>query len=188
MIEMDALACCRGEGNLFNPSLRKTAACAYLLAQQPAQAADVLTRHLEYDVPPPPGGWHNSEGNLMPRADQSHHLLTPTSQELLKSLDEMVTAVRNSRDPRLYVRMAPVTALVAHAYFEAYNSEKSAPNSSLRIPANMRLQVPIVGRFLADTVYLADPDPEMLNGQPAPAVDMSGMSMLDAIARHAQPV
>ncbi len=87
--------CLRADSARLGASLRTPLALAYLQAGQPELAADILLRRVEYQIPPPPGGWRQFDGTPIPEgADQPRTLVTPREGETAKTLEPLILAVR----------------------------------------------------------------------------------------------
>ena len=61
-------------------SFRPGSAC-YPFAAKPEKVIEILSRTIDFQIPPPPGGWRIFDGTPTPDTDKPRKGSTPTSAE-----------------------------------------------------------------------------------------------------------
>lgn len=87
LLAIDAVACLRPDTQNNLPALRTTAALIYALARQGEPAYQALARPIDYEIPPPPGGWTAFDGSPDVDAKKPHRGASPLPGDTEQSMD-----------------------------------------------------------------------------------------------------
>ncbi len=183
----------------YNTSLRATAAAGYALNQQGEAAYLALMCPLNYDVPPPPGGWTIFDGSPDKNADQPRRHLSPTPREMEKDLGELRDELARyqwatMRDNQPTGIGLPLSVAAAHHLSDELAAEQD--------PALLTAKVKCLGIAVSMATMALDPTPEIQHAdRPAPPirpVELAQFSPIDqairaavkndAVALHAKPL
>ncbi len=110
-VALDPVGCLRARSSDPNVSLRLPLATAYTVARQPDKAAEILSRRITYQIPPPPGGWTHYDGTPEQFPDKPHEGVTPgegETQEQTEAIFYLMVLYPDTRDD-----MAQLAGLMA---------------------------------------------------------------------------
>ena len=181
LLQADALTILRKDAHQpIEASLRVPATLIFALAHQPEQAAEVLFRKIDYQIPPPPGGWTASLGAPFgPNAFKPHAGSTPNASEFEGNMKTVLDTMSRSD---LYAERTPPLAAALVAALTAKIKENNSADK--RFPL-----LPMLASTVKYTVDALDPLPVMLTRDqplpPARPVDLQQFAPLATAIRSA---
>ena len=112
LLEIDTEACLRPDPRFTPDSFRYPAVMLYAFAAEPNKAIEILSRTIDFQIPPPPGGWRIFDGTPTPDTDKPRKGSTPTPAETKKLTMQVLDDL--SRCPAAAERVPPLSALIAN--------------------------------------------------------------------------
>jgi hypothetical protein len=181
IFESDPPLCLRPDLNQPSPnSLRVPIALVLAMNAQPQQAITVLLRQIDYDIPPPPGGWKTFDGSPAKAADKPHAAVTPRdgldrTGQVMALLDAL------SRSEHAADATPPLAAALANELLTRLKANPSAQEQTDLLHA--------LAAVIHYTAVALDPlTPNLRLDQPPPptrAVDMPRFAPVAAAVRDA---
>jgi len=179
LLDIDTEACLRPDPRFTPDSFRYPAAMLYALAGEPKKATEILSRTMEYKIPPPPGGWRIFDGTPAPDADKPRTRTTPTLTEAKKMTMQLMEDL--ARCPKADERVPALSAVLAKDIVD-----KLAQDTK---DTDIRTHLQELASVVKFTVVALDPLPRPLRtNQPPPPtrkVDMTRCAPIDAVVRKA---
>jgi len=179
LLETDTEACLRPDPRFTPDSFRYPAAMLYAFAGEPKKATEILSRTIEYQIPPPPGGWRIFDGTPAPDAEKPRTRTTPTLAETKKLTMQLMEDL--ARCPKADERVPALSAVLAKDIVD-----KLAQDTK---DTDIRTHLQELASVVKFTVVALDPLPRPLRtNQPPPPtrkVDMTRCAPIDAVVRKA---
>lgn len=178
LLAADPVACLRIDSRITPQSFRYPAAMLYALAGNEEAAVEILTRHIEYEIPAPPGGWRIFDGTPRPDANKPRTRTTPTPKETQHDTMQLLEDL--ARCPNAAERIPPLSLVIVRTLTEQIHTTEN--------DADLRMYMSTLATVLKMTVVAMDPLPRVLRtDQPAPPaheVDMARFTPLCDVVRE----